>query len=161
MAPVSPPGDAKPRRALKASPPSCRSTTEGGTRPEEVSVGCAGFGEDLIQPEVGDTLEMAEVARYEFEVVVEGRSCDLQIGVGEDVSAALQIGADLPEHPSSRDIIREGGYRRKNTGLDVLQVVRLGGNSEIASVSKRYATVVSRVRGRCGSRRGPRYSGCD
>jgi len=69
---------------------------------------------------------MAEVACDELKVVIEGRSCNLQIGVGKDVPASLQIGADPSEDPSDRDIVREGGYSWKNTFLYVLQVAFLG-----------------------------------
>jgi hypothetical protein len=66
----------------------------------EISVGRTGLGENVVKPEVRDTHEMAEVARDEFQVVKEGRGCDLQIGVGKDVPASLQTGSDLPEDPS-------------------------------------------------------------
>ena len=69
---------------------------------------------------------MAEVACDELKVVIEGGGCDLQIGVGKDVPASLQIGADPSEDASGRDIVREGGYGRKNTFLNVLQVAFLG-----------------------------------
>ena len=69
---------------------------------------------------------MAEVACDDLKVVIEGRGCNLQVGVGKDVSASLQIGADPSEDPSDRDIVREGGYGWKNTFLDVLQVTFLG-----------------------------------
>ncbi len=69
---------------------------------------------------------MAEVARDQLKVVIEGRGCDLQIGVGEDVPAALQIGADLPEDPSGRDIVGEGRCRREDPVLDIFQVALLG-----------------------------------
>jgi len=76
----------------------------------------------VVQPEVRDTHEVAEIARDEFKVVKEGRGCDLQIGVGKDVSALLQASADLPEDPSGRDVVREDCHGGKNTFLDVLQV---------------------------------------
>ncbi len=72
---------------------------------------------------------MADVACDELKVVIEGRGCDLQISVGKDVPASLQIGADLSEDASGRDIVREGGYGRKNALLDVLQVAFLGGRA--------------------------------
>ena len=69
---------------------------------------------------------MAEVACDELKVVIEGRGCDLQIRVGKDVPASLQIGADLSEDASGRDIVGEGGYGRKHAFIDVLQVAFLG-----------------------------------
>ena len=80
----------------------------------------AGFGEDVIQSEVGDALEMAKIARNQLEVVVDGRGCDLQVGVGEDVAALLQSGANHPEDASGRKIVGEDRNGRKDTFFDVV-----------------------------------------
>lgn len=69
---------------------------------------------------------MAEVACHQFKVMIEGRGCNLKVGVGEDVPTPLQIGADPSEDPGDREIVGEGGYGRKNTLLYVLQVALLG-----------------------------------
>jgi hypothetical protein len=69
---------------------------------------------------------MPDVAGYELEVVIESGGRDLQIGVGEDVAALLEMSAYLAEHASDRDVVRKSGDRRENTCLDVLQVAFSG-----------------------------------
>lgn len=45
------------------------------------SVCSARVGKDVVQSEVRDPLEMPDVPGNELEVVKDGRSCDLQVGV--------------------------------------------------------------------------------
>ncbi len=64
-------------------------------------------------------METTEVSGDQLEVVVEGRGRNLEIGVREDVSLPLQLSANHPEDPSSRDVVRENGDGREHTFFDV------------------------------------------
>ena len=72
---------------------------------------------------------MAEVARDEFEVVMDGRCSDLEVGVRKEVACALQVGADLPEDSCNREVVRKDGYRREDAVLDVSEMPFLCGRA--------------------------------
>ena len=72
----------------------------------------ARIGEDVIQPEIGNAPEMAEVACNQLEAVIEGGGRDLQVGVGKDVPVSLKVGTNLTEDPGSGEVEgenRDGG----------------------------------------------------
>ena len=93
-------------------------------------MGSARVGEDVVQSEIGDAMEMADVTGNELKVVIDGCGCDLQVGVGEDVAALFQLGADHPEDASSREIERKDRDGGKDTFLDIDQVALLGSRAE-------------------------------
>lgn len=58
---------------------------------------------------------MTDVPRNEFQVVVEGRGCDLQIRVRQHVAGLFEVRANLPEHcateTSKGGAVTDGGTR--------------------------------------------------
>jgi hypothetical protein len=67
--------------------------------------------------------------------MVEGRGCDLQIGVGEDVACSLEMSPNLPEHAGNRDVEGKSGYRWENTFFDVPQMA-LSGRGAVGSLEE-------------------------
>ena len=86
----------------------------------------ARIGEDMVQPEVGDALEMPKVACNQLEAVIEGRGCDLQVGIRKDVPASLEVGSNLTEDTGRREIEGQDGDSGQDPLLDVGQMPLAG-----------------------------------
>lgn len=83
------------------------------------SVSGPGIGQDMVQPEVGDPLEMSDVPGNEFKVVIDCGGRDLEVSVREDIPSFLQFRADHPEDTSGREIEGQESDGGKDAFLNV------------------------------------------
>ncbi len=71
-----------------------------------------GFCENGIDPQPRNPREMPEVTRYQLEVMAEGCSGDLQVGIGHDPARRLQMCPDLAIHTRRGHVVGKRAHGR-------------------------------------------------